>query len=58
MTLNDIIKKTPEWGDLEVVVYSTDGTYHYVSDGAYGTGMVYKARDDWYNKDVLVFSGD
>jgi len=58
MTLNDIIKKNPEWGDLEVVVYSSnDGTYHYVN-GAYGTGMVYESCDDRYNKDVLVFSGD
>lgn len=58
MTLNDIIKKNPELGDLEVVVYSTDGTYHYVSDGPNGTGAYYKSRDDWENIDVLVFSGD
>jgi len=58
MTLNEILKKNPEWGDLEVAVYSTDGTLHYVSDGAYGTGMCYKSHDDWENEDVLVFSAD
>ena len=58
MTLNEIINKNPELGDLEIVVYSTDGTYYYVSDGAKGSGTYYKSRDDWQNKDVLVFSAD
>ena len=58
MTLNEILKKNPELGDLEVVVYSADGTYHYVSDGPTGSGTVYKSRDDWQNKDVLIFSAD
>ena len=56
MTLKEIIKKHPELADLEVVVYSTDGSYHYVGND--GSGTFYKSRDEFENIDVLVFSGD
>lgn len=58
MTLNEIIKENPELADLEVVVYSNDGMYHYVNNGPYGSGTFYKSRDEFECKDVLVFSAD
>ena len=58
MTLRELIEKHPEMADMPIVVYSTDGAYHYVSDGPYGTGMFYQGRDEFENLDVLVFSAD
>ena len=55
MTLNEILEKHPEYGDLQVVVYSVDGAYHYV-DGPWGLGAMYKAHDEEEGIDVLVFA--
>lgn len=56
MTLKELIEKYPEWENLQVVVYSPDGEYHYVSDDAYGLGSVYKAKDHRENIEMVVFS--
>lgn len=58
MTLNEIIEKHPEYADLEVVIYSIDGSYHYVGDDAYSSGAMYKSHDEEEKIDVLVFSAD
>ena len=44
MTLKDILKEHPEWGDLPVAIYCNDGTYEMEGESA----TVYKAhtRDD------------
>jgi hypothetical protein len=58
MTLNEIIKNNPEFGDLPVVVYGADGEYHYVGDYSYGSGDFYKSYDEDEELDVLVFTAD
>jgi len=58
MTLRELMEKHPEMADMPIVVYSEDGTYHYVSDGPHGSGAFYQGRDEFEDIDVLVFSGD
>jgi hypothetical protein len=54
-TLNQILKAHPEWGDLDVVVYRSDGSYDYVG----ASGAVYEAPDEnEENRRVLVFAGN
>lgn len=58
MTLKEMIEQNPEWADLDVVVYSPDGEYHYVG----ASGSVYvddqDEGDDAPNIPVLVFSAN
>ena len=50
-TLNDLIKKHPEYADLPVVIYRKDGGYEWLG----GTGRSYEGKgcslEDGYNPD-------
>jgi len=41
MTLRELMEQHPEMADLPIVVYSSDGSYHYIG----GSGMFYKHED-------------
>ena len=54
MTLKEILEKHPEWADLRVVVMDpNEGNYHYVSDGPYGSGMLYEANEYDDNENII-----
>lgn len=58
-TLKKLYEEYPEWHDLEIVVYKSDGTYDFV--GILEAGSVYV--DDEYEEEgvitpVLVFSAN
>ena len=58
MTLRELIAQHPEMADLDIVVYSPDGEYHYV--GASGSVYVDEQDegDEASNVPVLVFSAN
>jgi hypothetical protein len=60
MTLREIIEQHPEWLDLPVAVYRSDGEYDYVG----GSGTVYRHNTDEELEydgeavDAVVFAGN
>lgn len=53
-TLNELLRKHPEYGDLPVVVAREDGYLDYLS----GSAMVYPSYDEDEKIEILVFSGN
>lgn len=49
-TLKTLLEKHPEWADLPIVVYQSEGRYDYVG----AAGLVYEDEDE--EGKVLVFA--
>lgn len=56
MTINELLKIRPEWGNLDITVATADGHLVYVGLGDYaGVGGVMESTDEAEDIPVLVF---